>query len=238
MSSHRKLMESSSSSEKPKRRKSKCRRRYKSRTSYSLAYKLKAVAEAELSGLKAAAASLHLDENLLRSWLSKAQELRQAGLTNAGTSRRIRSKSTAVDEVYTRVSMHLLLFLAFFSNTKTVCQDSAAALPAGTNRSVTLLAVTPPSAGLLVNGVHNPSMLSAVSSPTDGSSPCSSASCSSSLVVSRADACVGTCSASTMTEPECLGPCEPGTAVTLEGIVWHETEGGTVQSNQSSQNVC
>lgn len=30
-----------------------------------------------------------------------------------------------------------------------------------------------------------------------------------------------------MTEPECLGPCEPGTAVTLEGIVWHETEGGS-----------
>ena len=42
----------------------------------------------------------------------------------------------------------------------------------------------------------------------------------------RMDACVGTCSASTMTEPESLGPCEPGTAVTLEGIVWHETEGG------------
>lgn len=38
------------------------------------------------------------------------------------------------------------------------------------------------------------------------------------------DACVGT-SISTMTEPDCLGPCEPGTSVTLEGIVWHETEG-------------
>ena len=29
-----------------------------------------------------------------------------------------------------------------------------------------------------------------------------------------------------MTEPDCLGPLEPGTSVTLEGIVWHETDGG------------
>lgn len=40
--------------------------------------------------------------------------------------------------------------------------------------------------------------------------------------------CVGT-SVGTITEPECLGPCEPGTSVTLEGIVWHETEGGEPQ---------
>lgn len=39
------------------------------------------------------------------------------------------------------------------------------------------------------------------------------------------DVCVGT-SVGTITEPDCLGPCEPGTSVTLEGIVWHETEGG------------
>ncbi|CAF4914345.1 unnamed protein product [Pieris macdunnoughi] len=39
-----------------------------------------------------------------------------------------------------------------------------------------------------------------------------------------AEVCVGT-SVGTITEPDCLGPCEPGTSVTLEGIVWHETEG-------------
>ena len=39
------------------------------------------------------------------------------------------------------------------------------------------------------------------------------------------DACIGT-SVGTVTEPDCLGPCEPGTSVTLEGIVWHETESG------------
>ncbi|XP_063990984.1 zinc finger protein 608-like isoform X2 [Diachasmimorpha longicaudata] len=44
------------------------------------------------------------------------------------------------------------------------------------------------------------------------------------------DVCVGT-SVGTITEPECLGPCEPGTAVTLEGIVWHETEGGVLVVN-------
>jgi hypothetical protein len=30
----------------------------------------------------------------------------------------------------------------------------------------------------------------------------------------------------TITEPDCLGPCEPGTSVSLEGIVWQETENG------------
>lgn len=34
----------------------------------------------------------------------------------------------------------------------------------------------------------------------------------------------------TITEPECLGPCEPGTSVTLEGIVWNETENGVSSS--------
>jgi hypothetical protein len=42
---------------------------------------------------------------------------------------------------------------------------------------------------------------------------------------STQDVCVGT-SVGTVTEPDCLGPCEPGTSVTLEGIVWHETESG------------
>lgn len=27
-------------------------------------------------------------------------------------------------------------------------------------------------------------------------------------------------------DPACLGPCQPGTSVNLEGIVWHETEEG------------
>lgn len=37
---------------------------------------------------------------------------------------------------------------------------------------------------------------------------------------------VNTCEVGVVTEPECLGPCEPGTSVNLEGIVWHETEEG------------
>lgn len=45
------------------------------------------------------------------------------------------------------------------------------------------------------------------------------------LFQDTAEVCVGT-SVGTITEPDCLGPCEPGTSVTLEGIVWHETEGG------------
>jgi hypothetical protein len=45
------------------------------------------------------------------------------------------------------------------------------------------------------------------------------------LFIFQMDASVGT-EMGTMTEPECLGPLDPGTSVTLEGIVWHETDGG------------
>ena len=41
---------------------------------------------------------------------------------------------------------------------------------------------------------------------------------------------VGTVTASSdigvMTEPDALGPCEPGTSVHLDGIVWHESDTG------------
>ncbi|CAL4079547.1 unnamed protein product, partial [Meganyctiphanes norvegica] len=46
----------------------------------------------------------------------------------------------------------------------------------------------------------------------------------------RRDMCVGT-SVGVNTDPDSLGPCEPGTSVTLEGIVWHETEGGVLVVN-------
>lgn len=35
----------------------------------------------------------------------------------------------------------------------------------------------------------------------------------------------GTCVASTMTDPELLGPCQPGTAVKLQGAVLQECHG-------------
>ena len=45
--------------------------------------------------------------------------------------------------------------------------------------------------------------------------------------------CVGTdglVSRGTLLEPDSLGPCEPGTTVNLEGIVWQETQGGQCHS--------
>ncbi|KAG7259848.1 hypothetical protein CRUP_023332 [Coryphaenoides rupestris] len=38
-------------------------------------------------------------------------------------------------------------------------------------------------------------------------------------------------------EPDsaCLGPCQPGTSVNLEGIVWHETEEGFVSLPPATQ---
>ena len=32
--------------------------------------------------------------------------------------------------------------------------------------------------------------------------------------------------AGTLTDEDILGPCEPGTAINLDGIVWNETKGG------------
>lgn len=75
------------------------RRRVKSRTSYSLSLKLKAVEEAERLGLRAAALNLEIDERVLRQWLTKAEELRQAGLTNAGSTRRLRSRSASNSKI-------------------------------------------------------------------------------------------------------------------------------------------
>nr|KAF6389554.1 zinc finger protein 609 [Myotis myotis] len=52
----------------------------------------------------------------------------------------------------------------------------------------------------------------------DISSPCEQ------IMVRTRSVGVNTCDVALATEPECLGPCEPGTSVNLEGIVWQETE--------------
>lgn len=53
----------------------------------------------------------------------------------------------------------------------------------------------------------------------------------SSSSISSTKECGTSTSIGTITEPECLGPCEPGTSVNLEGIVWQETEGGILVVN-------
>lgn len=49
--------------------------------------------------------------------------------------------------------------------------------------------------------------------------------------ISSTKECGTSTSVGTITEPDCLGPCEPGTSVSLEGIVWQETEGGILVVN-------
>lgn len=56
-----------------------------------------------------------------------------------------------------------------------------------------------------------------------------SSSCEQIMVRTRSVA-VNTSDVALATEPECLGPCEPGTSVNLEGIVWQETEDGKDRS--------
>lgn len=43
---------------------------------------------------------------------------------------------------------------------------------------------------------------------------------------SHHDIATETCSVGVTTDPDCLGPCEPGTSVILEGIVWSESNNG------------
>ncbi|CAM2710265.1 unnamed protein product [Rotaria socialis] len=47
----------------------------------------------------------------------------------------------------------------------------------------------------------------------------------------KVDASVETVSIGLATEPDQLGPCEPGTSVILEGIVWNETDNGVLVVN-------
>lgn len=56
------------------------------------------------------------------------------------------------------------------------------------------------------------------------------------LLVRTRSVGINTCDVGIVTEPECLGPCEPGTSVNLEGIVWHETEEGVLVVNVTWRN--
>ncbi|XP_060116365.1 zinc finger protein 609 isoform X2 [Heteronotia binoei] len=65
---------------------------------------------------------------------------------------------------------------------------------------------------------------------SDISSPCEQ------IMVRTRSVGVNTCDVALATEPECLGPCEPGTSVNLEGIVWQETEDGMLVVNVTWRN--
>nr|XP_057933008.1 zinc finger protein 609-like isoform X2 [Doryrhamphus excisus] len=62
------------------------------------------------------------------------------------------------------------------------------------------------------------------------SSPCEQ------IMVRTRSVAVDTSDVALSTEPECLGPCEPGTSVNLEGIVWQETEDGMLVVNVTWRN--
>ncbi|XP_065117684.1 zinc finger protein 609b isoform X2 [Paramisgurnus dabryanus] len=72
-------------------------------------------------------------------------------------------------------------------------------------------------------------LLASMGNP-DISSPCEQ------LMVRTRSVAVNTTDVALSTEPECLGPCEPGTSVNLEGIVWQETEDGMLVVNVTWRN--
>ena len=39
----------------------------------------------------------------------------------------------------------------------------------------------------------------------------------------------------TLTEPECLAPCDTGTEVHLSGIIWHESDSGKLPFSNGGQ---
>ena len=66
------------------------RKSRKSRSSYSLALKLRALEEVEQCGLRAAARNLSLDERVIRQWLGKSDALKQAaGRQSSGAVLRV-----------------------------------------------------------------------------------------------------------------------------------------------------
>ncbi|XP_077953486.1 zinc finger protein 609-like isoform X2 [Gasterosteus aculeatus] len=56
------------------------------------------------------------------------------------------------------------------------------------------------------------------------------------IMVRTRSVAVNTADAELAKETECLGPCEPGTSVNLEGIVWQETEDGMLVVNVTWRN--
>ncbi|XP_023693975.2 zinc finger protein 609-like isoform X1 [Paramormyrops kingsleyae] len=75
-----------------------------------------------------------------------------------------------------------------------------------------------------------PLQLLAPVSHGDIASPCEQ------IMVRTRSVAVNTADVGLATEPECLGPCEPGTSVNLEGIVWQETEDGMLVVNVTWRN--
>ncbi|XP_008286032.1 zinc finger protein 609-like isoform X2 [Stegastes partitus] len=73
-------------------------------------------------------------------------------------------------------------------------------------------------------------LLGPISNSSNISSPCEQ------IMVRTRSVAVNTADAALATEPECLGPCEPGTSVNLEGIVWQETEDGMLIVNVTWRN--
>ena len=51
------------------------------------------------------------------------------------------------------------------------------------------------------------------------------------------DSATETADIAVATETDLLGPCEPGTSVTLEGIVWRESENG-MGSSYFTVSIC
>lgn len=89
---------------------------------------------------------------------------------------------------------------------------------------ITFVCRRPPSFAQMESPVSTPAppplhLLASVGS-NDIASPCEQ------LMVRTRSVAVNTSDVALSTEPECLGPCEPGTSVNLEGIVWQETEDG------------
>lgn len=133
-------------------------------------------------------------------------DVRWYGINSAGTQRILNGsmcfsiKWTLSCCICFLLSPVACLYLCLISHSSSVQMESPASTPA-----------PPP--------LH---LLGAIVNSGDISSPCEQ------IMVRTRSVAVNTTDAALATEPECLGPCEPGTSVNLEGIVWQETEDGEI----------
>ncbi|KAJ8417953.1 hypothetical protein AAFF_G00227960 [Aldrovandia affinis] len=89
--------------------------------------------------------------------------------------------------------------------------------------------------GRALKKVKNEKMESPVCTPGPLTNSDVSSACEQIMVHTRSVA-VNTSEVALATQPDCLGPCEPGTSVNLEGIVWQETEDGMLVVNVTWRN--
>nr|VZI50242.1 unnamed protein product [Spirometra erinaceieuropaei] len=112
--------------------------------------------------------------------------------------------------------------------------------PTSQSANPSLCGAQSPSSSSSTSSFHNPKTLESVGADLSSTSPSIHSSVeppkqppATDQPPSRRDASTSTRDCATITEPDLLGPCEPGSKIVLEGIVWLETPEQPAGAQQS-----